>query len=459
MKLTGTWASHQHDLQLKFADDGSMALTSIDLGVFDQPTEYTVTDSGFSFRFRDTDVNLTMQDENTFTGGEITLNRLKTVLPIYAPRVFGNNGAHPDDCGTFIGKWKSASPYQECVMDIFSRGNDRVTILISFPGFRSFGFAPHSYWIEGDTLIWQINDTYNSGRCEVTLTDGHLRGTYTQLGHGNFPPVDFEKVSDEPSIEQDHSPIPLPDDKSRVEILREFAAYGEAEEPVVTEFVLGEALPEEMTALGFAEYVKDKTGAEIAYACLDFVCDHWHHNGSSGMPRGRYLMDVVKFADENDHAVNCRGLSVILGILLRHVGLKAQHVTCLPYEYPFTDCHVVVDCYLPDGGRVMLDPTYRLHFTDDGGNPVSLPALRQHLIDGTAVHPNPSSGYNGGTFDTENYRDYMAKNTFRFSKGSLNRDGLDESGQIMLIPAGYPVEKTEPGSQAKILHHPDAFWG
>ncbi|MBQ8333565.1 MAG: hypothetical protein IJX93_07315, partial [Clostridia bacterium] len=71
MKLTGTWASHQHDLQLKFADDGTMALTSIDLGVFDQPTEYTVTDSGFSFRFRDTDVNLTMQDENTFTGGEI----------------------------------------------------------------------------------------------------------------------------------------------------------------------------------------------------------------------------------------------------------------------------------------------------------------------------------------------------------------------------------------------------
>ena len=207
------------------------------------------------------------------------------------------------------------------------------------------------------------------------------------------------------------------------------------------------------------DYVKDKSGAELAYACLDFVCDHWHHNGSSGMPRGRYLMDVVKFADENDHAVNCRGLSVILGILLRHVGLNAQHVTCLPYEYPFTDCHVVVDCFLPDGGRVMLDPTYRLHFTDDGGNPVSLPALRQHLIDGTAVHPNETAGYNGGAFDTGDYRDYMAKNTFRFSKGGVNREGLDEFDQLMLVPAGYPIEKTEPGSQAKILHDPDAFWG
>ena len=169
-------------------------------------------------------------------------------------------------------------------------------------------------------------------------------------------------------------------------------------------------------------------------------------------------MDLVHFADEHDHAVNCRGLAIILAILLRHVGLKAQHVTCLPYEYPFGDCHVVTDCLLPAGKRVMLDPTYRLHFTDDSGNPVSLPALRQHLIDGTAVHPNPTAGYNGGSFDAENYRDYMAKNTLRFSKGSVNRDGVDESPEIMLVPAGYPIEKTEPWGDPVILYDPDAFW-
>lgn len=460
MKLNGTWASCWNNLQLKFTDDGTMALTSIDLGIFDQPTDYTVTESGFSFMLHGTAVELTEQDENTFTGENITLNRLKTVLPVYAPRTFTEySGTPAADRGRFIGKWKSSSPHNNCVMDIFPHGDDRVIIRISFPDFRSFGFEPHSYWIEGDTVIWQINDVYNSGRCEVKLENGRMTGTYTQLGHGEFPSVDFEKISSEPSVEQDHSPIPLPDDKSRVEILREFAAYGDQEEPAMTEFVLGELLPEEITALGFDTYVKGKSGEELAYACLDFVCDHWHHNGMSGMPRGRYLIDVMRYADEHDHAVNCRGLSIMLGILLRHVGLKAQHVTCLPYEYPFSDCHVVVDCLLPDGKRVMLDPTYRLHFTDDSGNPVSLPALRQHLIDGTAVHPNQTAGYNGGGFNVEEYRDYMAKNTLRFSKGSVNKDGWDEFGQLMLVPAGYPIEKTEPSDQAKILHCPDAFWG
>ncbi len=458
MKLNGTWASLWNDLQLKFSGNGTMSLTSLGLGIFDQPTEYYVTENGFTFMLRDTTVKLIMQDERTFTGENITLNKLPTDLPVYEPRIFEKNGTACSSRDFFVGKWKSTSPYGNCIMDIFPHEDDRAVILISFPDFRSFGFEPHSYWIEGDTVIWQINDTYNSGRCEVKLADGHLRGTYTQLNHGQFPAVEFVKVSDEPSVEQDHSPIPLPDNKSRVEILRRYAAYGAKEDPIKTEYILGEPLPDEIRVLGFENYVNGKSGEDLAFACLDFVCDHWHHNGNSGLRCGRHLMDIVRFADEHDHAVNCRGLAIILAILLRHVGLKAQHVTCLPYEYPFSDCHVVTDCLLPNGKRVMLDPTYRLHLTDTEGNPVSLPALRQHLIDGTPVFPNKTAGYNGGDFPLDEYRNYMAKNTLRFSKGSVNREGCDESPQIMLSPADYPIEKTEPSQHTRILHDPEAFW-
>ena len=183
MKLTGTWASYWNDLQLKFTEDGTMALTSLEEGIFDQPTEYTLTDSGFSFPYAGSTVSLTRKDDDTFTGKDIELIRLRTVLPVYATRTF-----------------------------------------------------------------------------------------------------------------------------------------------------------------------------------------------------------------------------------------------------------------------------------DRSGNPVSLPALRQHLIDGTAIHPNDRAGYNGGTFHLEEYREYMAKNTLRFSKGIVNQDGTDESPQIMLSPADYPIEKTEPSDQALILHDPDAFW-
>ena len=62
--------------------------------------------------------------------------------------------------------------------------------------------------------------------------------------------------------------------------------------------------------------------------------------------------------------------------LLRLNGVKAQHITCMPYEEPFEDCHVVVDCLLPTGKRIMLDPTWRLYLMDKNGEYISLPELR-----------------------------------------------------------------------------------
>ena len=73
-------------------------------------------------------------------------------------------------------------------------------------------------------------------------------------------------------------------------------------------------------------------------------------------------------------------LAILLASLLRLNGIKAQHITCMPYEDPFDDCHVVVDCLLPSGERIMLDPTSRLYYKDRYGKYISLPHLRELLI-------------------------------------------------------------------------------
>ena len=175
---------------------------------------------------------------------------------------------------------------------------------------------------------------------------------------------------------------------------------------------------------------------------LAFVCDHFGHDGGAGGGDGATIESKVRFCEERDGKMNCRGLAILLAALLRSKGIKARHITCLPYEEPFDDCHVVVDCELPSGQRIMLDPTSRLYYTDKDGKYVSLRRLRRMLIAGEELFPNKDASYNGGGFDAEYNRDYMTKNTFRFSRGFGFSDGADERS-IDLIPQLYVKDQID----------------
>lgn len=159
---------------------------------------------------------------------------------------------------------------------------------------------------------------------------------------------------------------------------------------------------------------------------------------------------------------NCRGLAIMLASLLRLNGIKAQHITCMPYEEPFEDCHVVVDCLLPSGERIMLDPTSRLYYRDKDGRYVSLPHLRELLIADEPIIENPTASYNGNGFDKEDNRNYMIKNTFRFARCTRNEDGIDgrtENSRYMeLIPRGYPTENFPKQRKEDFVYNDHDFW-
>ena len=71
----------------------------------------------------------------------------------------------------------------------------------------------------------------------------------------------------------------------------------------------------------------------------------------------RSMADFLEFEEKHDCETNCRGLSIMLADILRSQGSQGSApVPCMPYEVPFNDCHVVVDCFLPSGKRVMFDP-------------------------------------------------------------------------------------------------------
>lgn len=253
-------------------------------------------------------------------------------------------------------------------------------------------------------------------------------------------------------------------EKSRMELLKEFAWYDRSrEEAYETEYCLGGEIPAILETYGFSDYIKDVdvTSDEIVFKLLDFVCVHFGHNGSVSLYDKRDITGLIQFCEQHDGKTNCRGLAMLLASLLRLVGVKARHITCMPYEEPFSDCHVVVDCLLPSGKRILLDPTYRLYLKDEAGEYVSLERFRELLLAGEPVFANEEASYNGvGQFVMEEYRSYMTKNTIRFSRGTLYKDGVDDYAvrAVVLVPGNYPINNFSRIVRNDFVFNDREFW-
>ncbi|MBO5352694.1 MAG: hypothetical protein J6A77_05290 [Lachnospiraceae bacterium] len=251
--------------------------------------------------------------------------------------------------------------------------------------------------------------------------------------------------------------------ESRLELLKKYAEYDRSkEEAYETEYHLGGEIPAVLERYGFYDYIKDVDTAsdEMVFQTLHFVCDHFGHDGSAGLTGTCDITGLIEFCEQHDGKMNCRGLAMLLASLLRLFSVKARHITCMPYEDPFHDCHVVVDCLLPSGKRIMLDPTWRLYLKDAEGRYVSLERFRELLFREENVFANPEAAYNGNGFDKEYYRNYMTKNTVRFSRGTLCADGMDdnEARRVELIPAYYPVKNFDYTVRKNFVYDDRMFW-
>ena len=362
-----------------------------------------------------------------------------------------------------IGKW-----YKEDMgetINIFDETPLRMKMSFTLTGY--YNFEPNCVYEKDGYLCYEINDEFYRMVYHVRYADGGLEGFFVQ--HGVSIPIKYVKLDDTPE-DAPYKFVPVnvvvPSiDKTRIEILRQYAGYDRSKKyGCRNEFVLGGDIPEILEKYDYSSYIDglDNTKDEIVFKLLDFVCDHFGHNGSGGLGSGTRITDLIRFCETNDNKSNCRGLAILLASLIRLNGIKAQHVTCMPYEDPFEDCHVVVDCLLPSGKRIMLDPTWRLYLKDKDGDYVSLPRLRELLLADEPIFENAAAGYNGGGFDMKYYREYMSKNTLRLSRCTLNKDGVDgkmeTSGYITLVPQGYPDENFPEEVKADLVYNDVEFW-
>lgn len=254
-------------------------------------------------------------------------------------------------------------------------------------------------------------------------------------------------------------------ERKRIELLRLYGEYdAEGAYPFEDVFVPGGEKPAVLEKYGYSTYIAG-VGADddaFVFRMLDFVCCNFGHSGNGGCGEGCGIAELIEFCERGGGRMNCRGLSMLLASLLRLNGIRARAITCMPYEEPFSDCHVVVDCLLPSGSRVMLDPTFHLYYRDADGEYVSVRRLRALLAEGGPLFPNEKAGYNGGAFDAKAVREYMIKNMFRFSRCIISKNGYDrypfEDGSAELIPKGYPTGRFPADRRARFTFNDEAFW-
>ncbi len=251
-------------------------------------------------------------------------------------------------------------------------------------------------------------------------------------------------------------------EEQRIVVLRKYSKYADEKEgkKYSTHIVLGNKVPKILMKYNYMDYCNRSFVSEddIVFAMLDFVCDNFKHDGHTRIPGSHSLVGVICGYEKMNARTNCRGLSLILAEVLRMNGIWARHVTCKPYEEPFSDCHVVVDCLMPSGTRIMLDPTFRLYFVDEKGEYVSIKQLREGIIEGKDYIPNKDASYNGGVFDYDDYKEYMTKNLFRFNTNVCLDDRKSDwiMSEIELVPKGYSIDGYP--KRVKYIYDSDCFW-
>ncbi len=247
--------------------------------------------------------------------------------------------------------------------------------------------------------------------------------------------------------------------KERKTQLAEYSEYAEdgVEIPFTYELNQRENYEELICEYDLDSLVKGYRDVALMEVLLNWVSSNFKHDGGSGMPEGRDAITLINYCKEYG-GINCRGVAVILAEMLRVYGIPAKHITCIPKEAEFDECHVVVHAYSEELKQwIMLDPTYKLILQDKNGNYVSLPMFRNSLVNDIELKANENAGRNGGAFNLDNYRRYMTKNVFRFTSATNFYFGAENGkyGNVenMLVPLNYTDDKSERNTSSE-----SAFW-
>lgn len=352
----------------------------------------------------------------------------------------------PKGLDQFVGEWsgKISKSDDEAMLHIFNNNGEPEVFLSSDA--HDLYYWPVGSSFSDNMLTLSMNDEQH--RLIIVLdcsVPDNLTGTSTQ--YGETSEISLNCVSRTPS-RPEYTELSYAE---RLQQLTEYENFEDDDVAIPFTYELGNRQPwlDVIEEHGLDALTEGKTDVELMKMLLFWVSDNFKHGNPEGSPSGTDAMSVIEFTKTTGDYTNCRGLSIILADLCRAYGIPAKHITCMPKERRFYDCHVVVLAYSSELNQwIMLDPTYKLVLQDENETYLDLRTFREYLISGEKTVPNEEFSYNGSrAVSINSYREYMTKNTFRFSSATDfyygAEEGIDGNVQNMLIPVGYDEDSAE----------------
>lgn len=209
---------------------------------------------------------------------------------------------------------------------------------------------------------------------------------------------------------------------------------------------------------------------------------HWvhttiRHDGSSDNPELKNAFGIIQACKAGNRGVNCRMLATVLNDCYLAMGIKSRHITCMPKETKFDDCHVINMVYSKDLQRwIWIDPTFDAYVMDETGDLLGPREVRERLINDKPLILNPDANWNRQNSQTkEDYlENYMAKNLYRMQTPMVSEYDLEtgktgkEIVYVELLPLDglqqepQKVEQIEKATGVKFItyktNNPDLFW-
>ena len=356
-------------------------------------------------------------------------------------------------CGKWIGEQIEINGNPIRIFLHIEQTETEVTVKFDF---NDDSFENTAFYVEysDDMLYFFHND--KAHRAEYVLTienDDLIKCKFSVIncwGYSGKFEKDFnftrlEKLSEDEYEKYSASNKIRPKSASRLEVLKEYAEYGDIKTNAkfTYNFDERENLLDVIAKYNLDELVKGKNDVDTAIALMHWFCGRYRHgNPPGGLAKTRTPQGIMEFADNNGGKTNCRGLSLALAQLIRAFDIKAFHITCKPYEQPFDDCHVVVCVYCESLKKyIMLDPSANLYIKNKDNEIIGVDELRDILLADGELIPNEEAtnwGNDGRMAKLDDYRDYMAKNLIRIERCIANGYGYDrKEGSVTLIPSKY----------------------
>ena len=265
---------------------------------------------------------------------------------------------------------------------------------------------------------------------------------------------------------------------SKLDILRKGKEYNSSDERSIPKFVYQTSKAPDLKKIR-EELKLDSIAGNGSELSQIFNLMHWVHNtvshdGSSSNPSQRNAVDLIKVCEKEKRGVNCRMLATILNECYLAMGIPSRHITCMPKETKFDDCHVINMVYSKELKKwIWIDPTFDAYVMDEEGRVLGIREVRKKLINDELLIINADANWNRTSLQNkEHYLNYyMAKNLYRLQtplisvyNGETEKKG-DELVYVELLPLDGINQKREDvidkENVSYIIHktnNPDVFW-